>query len=232
MERWREENRVKSVHTTPQRLGGGGSETEARQKQFRESRNSKVQKQMKKATLDEIRRREEEEELQMKKAKQRQKAELLEEKQRQEQQRRREQLGPDHLRANESFLQQIESRAADRPASSGATHASSRDVDVERNQKTIKSERDVQLDHKRVNSDFLARLEGSASRTEECLPSLAHLTLHPESESTAASDPDPDDGQTLRRLSSDFPGYAEDFLQDVLEQCGGDYQQAFALLIT
>ncbi|XP_029968192.1 epithelial-stromal interaction protein 1 [Salarias fasciatus] len=242
LERWREENRVQSVHIAPQRLGGGASEAEARRNQVTEFHSSKIQKRLKKMEMDKRRRQEEEEKNQRMKDTQRQKAELREQREQQEQQMRREQLQEDHFRTTETFFQQLEIRAADRLPSSCATHTSSRSdaEDGNRSVKEKKSEKEVQEDHRRVNSAFLDRLEAAGRQEVERPPppaaeahSLAQLRPRPQpepSESTGAADPEPE--QTLMRLQSSFPDSSPDFLLDILEQCGWDYHRAFALLIT
>ncbi|GLD56586.1 epithelial-stromal interaction protein 1 [Lates japonicus] len=162
--RWKETHRVTSVHENPERLGGTVTLAEARQKQFADLRCSKLQKKLKKEEMDRRRRQEEEAEQQKKRAEQREKAERLEERKRQEEQRRREQHRGDHLRVNESFLQSFERQAPGPLASSSATHTSSRSEAVERKQR---SEREVQLEHKRVNSVFLDKLENRGSGSEK-----------------------------------------------------------------
>ncbi|XP_022595996.1 epithelial-stromal interaction protein 1 [Seriola dumerili] len=261
LQKWKETNRVSSVHVNPQRLGGDVTLAEARQKQLTDLRCSKLQKKLRQEEQDRRRREEEEANLQRKKAEQRQKAERLEERSRQEEQSRREQFRQDHLRAKASFLQRFE-RSAPRPlASSSATHTSSRTEAVEIKQE--KSEREVQLDHRRVNSVFLDKLEarGGGSETEtkrergvqeaerprsasEHLrhqPStttgqvpLAHLKPDPEQSCpgwTQEADPEPDYNWSLMKLMNSFPDYNKAFLEDILDQCNGDYEQAYTLLI-
>uniref|UniRef100_UPI0037E8C9A4 epithelial-stromal interaction protein 1 isoform X2 n=1 Tax=Semicossyphus pulcher TaxID=241346 RepID=UPI0037E8C9A4 len=178
LQRWKEANRPPAVHLNPEKLGGGGTLAEARQKQLVGSRSAKLEKKLKKDESDRRRRQEEEEENQKMKAVQREKAERLEERKRQDEQRRRELHMQDHLRATDSFLQRFERTAPGPPASSSATHTSSRSEAEERSQrqKSLKSEREVQLEHRRVNSAFLDRLEGQgrgskeweAAQEEEC----------------------------------------------------------------
>ncbi|XP_041807341.1 epithelial-stromal interaction protein 1 isoform X2 [Chelmon rostratus] len=160
LQRWREANRATSVHLTPERLGGNATLAEARQKQFTDLRCSKLQKKLRKEELDKRRRQEEEEELQKMKAERREMAERLEERRRQEEQRRGEQLKQDHLRRTESFMQKLERRAPGPLASGRATHTSS-------GREESKSLGEVQLEHKRMNSAFLDKLEGRSRRTEK-----------------------------------------------------------------
>ncbi|XP_026151900.1 epithelial-stromal interaction protein 1 isoform X2 [Mastacembelus armatus] len=160
LQRWKETHRVSAVHETPEKLGGGVTMAAAREKQFEDLRCAKLQKRLKQQELDKKKREEVEKKLQEMKAKQREKAERLKEKKHQEEQRRREQLRQDHLRMTDRFLQRFESSRVPGPqASSSAAHTSSRSEAMETTQGG-KSVRDVQLEHKRVNSAFLDKLEG------------------------------------------------------------------------
>ncbi|XP_070694247.1 epithelial-stromal interaction protein 1 [Pempheris klunzingeri] len=259
LQRWREANRVSSLHLNPEKLGGNVTLADAREQQFADLRCSKLQKKLRKEELDKRRRREEEEELQKMKAKQREKAERLEESRRQQEQRRGEQLMQDHLRAKESFLQRFERRAPGPLASSSATHTSSRNEAVE--SKQLKSEREVQQEHRRVNSAFLDKLEGRGSEGEtrgegireaerpslaredfrhqpsgpprQQLP-LAHLNPDPERSCfdwTEEADPEADYDWALMKLMNNFPDCCKVFLEDILSQCDGDYEQAYKLLV-
>ncbi|XP_040004944.1 epithelial-stromal interaction protein 1 isoform X2 [Xiphias gladius] len=264
LQRWKEIHRVHSVHLNPERLGGDVTLAEARQRQFTDLRCSKVQKKLRQEELDRRRREEDEAKLQKKKAEQREKTERLEERNRREEQRRREQLQQDHLRATESFLQRFERRAPGPLASSSATHTSFRSEAMESKQreKREKSVREVQLEHKRVNSAFLDKLEGRGGGSEretqregvqgadrprlasENLrrrpstttgqPAFAHLQPDPEqsrSGRTEEADPEPDYDWALMRLMNRFPNCSRVFLEDILDQCNGDYEQAYTLLI-
>ncbi|KAM4608289.1 epithelial-stromal interaction protein 1 isoform 2-T2 [Polymixia lowei] len=194
LQRWKESHRATSVHMTPEKLGGGDVLlADAREKQFRDLRQSKLQKQLKKEEQDRRKRQEEEEELQNMKAKQREKAERLEEKRRQEEQGRREQLRQDHLRTTESFLQRFEQSGPSPLSSSSATHTSSwrvqqynerqREEDnsalqLMKQEQRSKSEAleekeeerrsKEQMNHRRVNAAFLDKLEvqGAAAERE------------------------------------------------------------------
>nr|XP_046259965.1 epithelial-stromal interaction protein 1 isoform X2 [Scatophagus argus] len=161
LQRWKEANKVPYVHLNPERLGGTVTLAEARQMQHRNLRHSKQQKKLRKEELDKRRRQEEEEELQKMKTGKREMAEHLEERRRQEEQRRREELSQDHLRTNENFMQRFERRAACPLPSSSGTHTSSwNEAMASKQREESKSIREVQLEHKRVNSAFLDKLEG------------------------------------------------------------------------
>ncbi|XP_070770740.1 epithelial-stromal interaction protein 1 [Enoplosus armatus] len=258
LQQWKEANRAPAVHLNPERLGGNGTLAEAREKQFTDLRCSKLQKQLRKEELDKRRRQEEEEELRKKKAVQREKAELQEERRRQEDRRRSQQLKQDHTRTTETFLQRFERTAPGPPASSSATHTSSRSEAGEVKQKSV---RDVQLEHRRVNSAFLDRLEGRESEKEakgggvreaerpslvsedfrrqpsntpgQQLP-LAHLNPDPEQSCcdwTEEADPEPDYDWALMKLITVFPDCSRVFLEDILDQCDGDYERAYTLLM-
>ncbi|XP_049449929.1 epithelial-stromal interaction protein 1 isoform X3 [Epinephelus fuscoguttatus] len=259
-QKWKEANRPTAVHLTPETLGGNVTEAEARARQFKDLRCSKIQKKLKKEELDKKRRQEEEEENQRKKDKQREMAERWEEKRRQEDERRREQFGQDHVRKTEKFLQRFERSGP--PVSSSATHTSSRSeaMETQQRQKESKSVRDQQLEHRRVNLAFLDRLEGQGRRSEKETqeggfqgeenpvlapedfrhqpsnqtgqqPPLAHLTPDPEqSYSGWTEESDSDFDWALMKLMNSFPYCDKDFLEGILKQCGGDYEQAYALL--
>ncbi|XP_054471239.1 epithelial-stromal interaction protein 1 [Anoplopoma fimbria] len=260
LQRWKEANRVPSVHVNPERLGGSATLTGAREKQLSDLRCSKLQKKLKKEALDKKKRQEEEEEYQKMKDIQRKKAELLEEKRQQEEQRRREQHRQDHVRKTESFLQRFERTAPGPLASSSAAHTSSRSEAVESNQREEKKGvRDVEQDHRRVNQAFLDNLEGRGSRSEdgtnmggvrECsflasenfghqpsnpagqqLPP-AHLNPDPDQSFVAdwTDEADPHYDWALMKLMSIFPDCSKAFLEDILDQCNNDYEQAYTLL--
>ncbi|KAF7656147.1 hypothetical protein LDENG_00045930 [Lucifuga dentata] len=259
-QRWKEAHRPAPVHLTPERLGGDVTLAKAREKQLAELRHSKLQKKLKKEDLDKRRRQEEEEELQKMKAIQREKAERLEERRRLEEQQRREQLRADHLRATESFLQSVERTASDLLATSSATHTSSWSDAEENKQseKKEKSLKDVKQEHIRVNSAFLDKIERQSggsekvTKTEEVWederPYLAcedfghqlsqtsgphYLKPDPERSSSGGAeeaDPQLDHDWALMKLVNRFPQCTMAFLEDILNQSSGDYQQAYTLL--
>ncbi|XP_071782478.1 epithelial-stromal interaction protein 1 [Centroberyx gerrardi] len=292
LQRWREAHRPPTVHLNPEKLGGNVSLLEARERQLTELRHSKLQKKLKKEEMDRKRRQEEEEELQKMKDKQREKAERLEERRRREEQRRREQLTQDHLRTTETFLQRFEPAGPAPVASGSATHTSSwhpvhqyRDrqreeensalqlmkeeqrrkseaLEKKQREKEEERKRDAQLDHRRVNSAFLDKLERQGTSSgreaereggwEAELPSFAfedfrqQLSQSPEPQDPLThlkpglehsssgwaeeADPDPDSEWAVMKLENRFPYCSRAFLQDILTQCSGDYQQAYTLL--
>ncbi|XP_051259286.1 epithelial-stromal interaction protein 1 [Dicentrarchus labrax] len=265
LERWKEANRPQPVHLNPERLGGNVTLAEARQRQLTDLRCSKLEKKLRKEDLDKRRRQEEEEELQRKKAQQRQLAERQEERRRQEEQRRRELHKQDHLRTTETFLQRFERRAPGPPASGSATHTSSRSEALAGKQREeSKSVREVQLEHKRVNSAFLDKLVGRGRESERetkgegtqeaeypCFASedfghqppktpgqqrpFTHLDPDPEQSCsgwTEEADPEPDYDWALMKLMNSFPDCSKIFLEDILNQCNSDYEQAYTLLIS
>ncbi|XP_061580352.1 epithelial-stromal interaction protein 1 [Cololabis saira] len=257
-QRWKEAHRTTSVHTNPEKLGGSVSLAEAREKQLRDLRCSKLQKKLRKEEQDKRRKEEEEEELQKMKTIQREKSERLEARKREDDARRKEHHREDHSRKTQSFLERIESRAA-RP-SSNATPTSSRLEEVENKQRKSKSVEELELERKRVNAAFLDKLEGKntwkeeetqkESTVEEEHPYLAPVDvgqqaatgqepwthLKPDSEQrfsgwTEEADPEPDRDWALMKLITNFPDCAKDFLEDILTQCNGDYEDAYTLLI-
>ncbi|XP_019963140.2 epithelial-stromal interaction protein 1 isoform X1 [Paralichthys olivaceus] len=257
LQRQREAQRVPYVQVTPETLGGNATLAEVRQKQQMDLRCSKVQKRMKQKELDERKRKEEEEKQQKMKEEQREKAERQAKREEQEQQRRKQQLEQDHLRKKDSFLQRFERTAPDPLSSSGATHTSSRIEAAE--SRRGKSVRGVQLDHKRVNCAFLDKLQGlgvgsegeteregvqeaewpsAASNDLKHKPSPstgqqlppAHLKPDPEHSWTQEAELDPDHDWDLMKLMNRFPDCSQVFLQDILLQCNGDFEEALTLL--
>ncbi|XP_068558675.1 epithelial-stromal interaction protein 1 isoform X2 [Cebidichthys violaceus] len=259
LQRWKEANRVPSVHVNPEKLGGRATLAGAREKQQTDSRCSKLQKRLKKEELDRKKRQEEEEENQKKKDIQREKAERLEERRRQEEQRRREQHSEDRARKTESFVQKFERTTLGPLASSSAAHTSFRSGAVERKQREdLIGVRDKQQEHRRVNQAFLNNLEarsrGSEMETKEegvreC-PFLAPedfrhrlsdptghqlppSQLNPDPDQSFADwtdEADPDYDWALMKLMNSFPDCSKAFLEDILEQCNSDYEQAYTLL--
>ncbi|XP_040057501.2 epithelial-stromal interaction protein 1 isoform X1 [Gasterosteus aculeatus] len=248
LQRWKEANRVTYVHADPEKLGGAATLAATREMQHTDLRCSKLQKRLKKEELDKRRRQEEEEENQRKKDIQREKAERLEARRRQEEQRRREQLSQDRARKTESFLQRFERAAPCPPASGGAAQTPHKAVEIK-----PKCERDVQQEHRRVNQAFLDSLEGRRRGSEQATrapPLLAPddfrhgpCDLAGQRVAPALPDADPDhsfadwtdeadpacDGALVKLMKS-FPGCSRSFLEDILDQCSGDHQQAHALL--
>ncbi|XP_040057502.2 epithelial-stromal interaction protein 1 isoform X2 [Gasterosteus aculeatus] len=116
-----------------------------------------------------------------------------------------------------------------------------------------KCERDVQQEHRRVNQAFLDSLEGRRRGSEQATrapPLLAPddfrhgpCDLAGQRVAPALPDADPDhsfadwtdeadpacDGALVKLMKS-FPGCSRSFLEDILDQCSGDHQQAHALL--
>ncbi|KAG7471690.1 hypothetical protein JOB18_001577, partial [Solea senegalensis] len=84
--------------------------------------------------------------------------------------------------------------------------------------KPKKSLREVQLDQKRVNSAFLDRIEGRGGGVQK------NHTQEQETELYLDYD------FVLRRLMSDFPQCNRKFLEDIINQCHGDYEQIHSLL--
>lgn len=251
LQRWKETNRAPPVHLNPEKLGGNVTLAGAREKQLKDLRCSKLQKKLRKEELDKRKRQEEEEELQKMKAIQREKAERLEERKRQGEQRRREQLRPDHSRKAEHFLQRFERGAPGPPASSSVTHTSLRSEVMESKQraKESKSVREIQLEHKRVNSAFLDKLEGRDSEKETngegfreaeypflVSEDFGHQPSNTSGQScsdwTEEADLEPDYDWALMKLINSFPDCCRVFLEDILNQCNGDYEQASTLLIS
>lgn len=241
-QRYREAQRSVPVHVNPERLGGGGTLQEARERQFTDQRCSKLQKKLKREE-DERRKKEQEEmEIQKMKDKQREKAERLEQKKQQDDIRRREQFQSDRTRVMDRFLTQYETKASSHSSAPSpipnAQHAPSVKTNAEERQQ----------DHKRTNAAFLDNIERqmrasnqsraspSASSSSESLdqespprPQTSPAPRRP-GEDEPNTDPGPDFDWALMKLMSNFPHFDKDVLEEILTQCSGDYQQAHGLL--
>ncbi|KAM3607602.1 uncharacterized protein V6R79_010509 [Siganus canaliculatus] len=226
LKRWKETNRPQYVQEAPERLGGNVTMAQAREKQFISAQSSKLQKKLKKQDADKRRRQEEEEELQKMKAEQRSVAERQQEKTQQEEQRRREQLREDHLRTNDSFLQRFD-RTAPAPWPSGsATHTPSggeQSVSRQSQRSCVKAYVQEVL----PSSQYLVHEQSSAPGQQSA------LYPDPEPEESCwehEADPELDYDRALMKLMDNFPDFARVFLEDILDQCHGDYMQAYTLL--
>ncbi|KAJ8253371.1 hypothetical protein GJAV_G00212190 [Gymnothorax javanicus] len=118
-----------------------------------------------------------------------------------------------------------------------------------------KRQREIVSDHRRVNSAFLDRLQGVTNHAREAerpLPtpedSDAQHPLGPESAPGAplsvepsgptvtpglaesAEEDDCDTDWVVMKLVNQFPFYERELLADIVDQCGGDYEQAYELL--
>ncbi|XP_021179169.2 epithelial-stromal interaction protein 1 isoform X2 [Fundulus heteroclitus] len=210
LQRYREAHKPPPLDLNPERLGGGDvTEAEARERQFADLRFSRIQKKLKKEEMDKKRKEEEEAELQKMKAKQREKAERLEQKSQQEEQRRRMQFQPDHTRVNQAFLDKLESKKAG--------------TELETNKCFSQEEEPPRLGP-----------GDSRRQTTTGRDSLTHLEPDPEqsrSNWTEETDPERDHDWNLMKLMNNFPDCNREFLEDILNQCNGDYQQAYTLLI-
>lgn len=214
---------------------------EARERQLINQQRSKLQKKLKKEEDEKKRKAQEEKEIQEMKQRQREKAERLEQKRQQEDNRRREQFQLDHMRVNDRFLQQYESKA------SSSTSASTPIPNVDR-PKVKKNLDEIEQDHMRRKAAFLDKVERQIRASNMSSSSSSSESLHRESpphpetgpglrcsghaagedELNAASESDFD--WALMKLMSNFPRCDKGVLQDILTQCNGDYQQAYGLL--
>ncbi|XP_016895439.1 epithelial-stromal interaction protein 1 isoform X3 [Cynoglossus semilaevis] len=150
-QKFRETQRAVYVQPGPQRLGGSGTMSEARQKQFVNHRTCKLEK----------------------------KSERLEERRELEEIRRRGQLYQDHFRVNSTFLDNLEAHGG---------------------------------------------VEGPQ------FSASAHLEADPQWSWTRETKQTPDNNMDLMSLKKNFPDCSMDVLQEILEQCNGDYDSAYALL--
>ncbi|XP_061081531.1 epithelial-stromal interaction protein 1 [Conger conger] len=336
LQRWREENRPGPISLAPSQLGGSTSLAEARQRQFNQSRQCKLQKKLKQEDLDRRKREEEEQKNQQMKTAQREKSDKLKEKREQEDLQRRYQHQQDRRAKMEQFLQKHESCSsapagpiASQPTSSWDRTREYREAqrqeenmelmrkkDEQRRKSDLREDkekqleemkqREIEMDHRRVNSAFLDSIEarsGSARGAEPTpappedrgvqpanqprgpaglanqtrgsagpanqprgpagpanqprgpaggglAPALADGSeggaVQPANEPRApaaspgggeapglgdsSEDDDHDREWAVMKLINNFPYYERDFLEDILEQCDGDYQRAYTLL--
>ncbi|KAJ8349989.1 hypothetical protein SKAU_G00251190 [Synaphobranchus kaupii] len=279
LQRWKEENRPGPIDLAPSQLGGRSSLEEARQKQFLQLRQSKLQKKLKQEDMERAKREAEEEQNQLKKAVQREKANKLEENTKQEELQRRYQYEQDHRARTEQFLQRVEKSNSAPTATSSSPSTSSwtrgreyretqreeenmllmqkkeeqrRQSELqEEKQKELEeeSQRKIVMEHRRVNSAFLDKIGGRASSAWEAEPAPATPEDNNEQQALEPQVPDSSPGATLTpvladgteedgndpdwavmKLINNFPFYERDFLEDIVDQCNGNYQQAYSLL--
>ncbi|XP_003934427.1 epithelial-stromal interaction protein 1 isoform X1 [Saimiri boliviensis] len=120
LEKWKEQNRAKPLHLVPRPLGGSQSETEVRQKQQLQLRQSKYQQKLKREESVRIKKEAEEAELQKMKAIQREKSNKLEEKKRLEENRRREAFREHQQYKTAEFLSKLNTESPGRSACQSA----------------------------------------------------------------------------------------------------------------
>ncbi|XP_013362424.1 PREDICTED: epithelial-stromal interaction protein 1 isoform X2 [Chinchilla lanigera] len=108
LEKWKEQNRAKSVYLLPRQLGGSQSESEVRQKQQLQLMQSKYQQKLKREECIRIKKEAEEAELQKMKAIQREKSNKLEEKKRLQEELRRETFREHHQYKTAEFLSRMD----------------------------------------------------------------------------------------------------------------------------
>ncbi|KAG3292992.1 epithelial stromal interaction 1 [Ictidomys tridecemlineatus] len=116
LEKWKEQNRAKPVYVVPTLLGGSQSETEVRQKQQLQLKESKYQQKLKRQESVRIRKEAEEAELQKMKAIQREKSNKLEEKKQVQEKLRREAFREHHQYTTAAFLSKLDAELPNRSA--------------------------------------------------------------------------------------------------------------------
>lgn len=230
--RYKEAHKCGPVHINPEKLGGSGTLQEAREKQHRDQRCSKIQKKLKQDEEKKRRKEQEQMEEQKKKDIQREKAERLEQKKLEDEIRRRKQFELDRTRKTDRFLQQLETKAS-LSRSVPLPLPNTRDMCdtiVKRNLE------EIQAEHKSKNAEFLDRIERrnrmlnqSNASSSACAPA-PRLQTSPEPLGEDELHSDPDFDWALMKLMTNFPEYDKDSLEEILHQCSGDYQQAHGLL--
>ncbi|KAJ3591573.1 hypothetical protein NHX12_006706 [Muraenolepis orangiensis] len=251
LQKLKESRKAAPIDEPPERLGGRGSLDEARRKQQAQLGQARLQKRLQKKDLDMRSRTEEQEENQRMKDEQREKAKQLEENTKQRAQRRSQALREDHVRATETFLQNLqhqdslpaslprggEERERWRGAESSGLHLKKRQQTLPVPQgQTLQDdprEREMgsgreQADHKMpLNSAFLDGLVGRP---------VTHVAKDPPQdrarwpESPKEPKPDAELELVVTNLELLFPECSRRFLEDIVLQCDGDAEQASDLL--
>ncbi|XP_013362425.1 PREDICTED: epithelial-stromal interaction protein 1 isoform X3 [Chinchilla lanigera] len=111
LEKWKEQNRAKSVYLLPRQLGGSQSESEVRQKQQLQLMQSKYQQKLKREECIRIKKEAEEAELQKMKAIQREKDKLPEPAQQLHKGENAKTQQTEHKRVNNAFLDRLQGRS-------------------------------------------------------------------------------------------------------------------------
>ncbi|XP_076120301.1 epithelial-stromal interaction protein 1 isoform X1 [Alosa pseudoharengus] len=242
LRRIKEENKHGPVQIHPERLGGCTAVVDVRQKQQMELRQAGPQKKLRREELKKKKRQAEEEEILIKKAIQREKADKLEKKRQQEDQKRAEMYRHDHLMKQEQLLQRVEQTRLPSVEAGRSVPASSGNV---MSVGTVKGdeerEQELRMEHRRANLAFLDRLQAGATNTEQAFGtqyggcqlkqepqedavlSLEHIRTNTKEEFDADLD------WVVMRLLSHFPHYEKAFVEDIVSQCNGDFQQAYNL---
>ncbi|XP_056145947.1 epithelial-stromal interaction protein 1 [Lampris incognitus] len=147
-------------------------------------------------------------------------SEALGEKQREREEVSERELQLDHRRVNSAFLDKLEARRAEveREEVGEGTHPSSTYEDFRCQSDQSSETPDPFI---RMKPDTDERFPGWMHEAEDGLGSSAQLF---------GGDPEPDYEWALMKLESRFPECSRVFLEDILIQCNGDYQQAYTLL--
>ncbi|XP_072473249.1 epithelial-stromal interaction protein 1 isoform X2 [Notamacropus eugenii] len=114
LENWKQQQRCRPIHTTPNKLGGNQSEAEARKKQQCQLFQSKYQQKLKREECVRLQKEEEEAKIQAIKAIQREKSNKLEEKRRVQEKQRREAFNDQPPCKSSEFLSSLEPKAPTR----------------------------------------------------------------------------------------------------------------------
>ncbi|XP_036397308.1 epithelial-stromal interaction protein 1 [Megalops cyprinoides] len=122
---------------------------------------------------------------------------------------------------------------------------------LEEKQKELEEQRQRELlmEHRRINSAWLDRLEGGVGSGGQTGPAHAHVEDDGDREAREPNGPIMSPGPGLAEVHSDsagedegdhewavmklmnaFPFFERDFLEDIVAQCNGNYQQAYSLL--
>uniref|UniRef100_A0A4X2KSZ9 Epithelial stromal interaction 1 n=1 Tax=Vombatus ursinus TaxID=29139 RepID=A0A4X2KSZ9_VOMUR len=111
LEKWKQQQRSRPIHTKPNKLGGNQSEAEARKKQQCQLLQSKYQQKLKREECIRMQKEVEEAKLQAIKAIQREKGELLEFKRQWQEEERTKAHQREQRRVNNAFLDRIEGKS-------------------------------------------------------------------------------------------------------------------------
>ncbi|XP_068924786.1 epithelial-stromal interaction protein 1 isoform X3 [Petaurus breviceps papuanus] len=114
LEKWKQQQRSRPIHTKPNKLGGNQSEAEARKKQQCQLLQSKYQQKLKRQECIRLQKEVEEAKLQATKATQREKSNKLEEKRRLQEKQRREAFNDQPPCKSSEFLSNLEPKGPTR----------------------------------------------------------------------------------------------------------------------
>ncbi|XP_072473251.1 epithelial-stromal interaction protein 1 isoform X4 [Notamacropus eugenii] len=164
LENWKQQQRCRPIHTTPNKLGGNQSEAEARKKQQCQLFQSKYQQKLKREECVRLQKEEEEAKIQAIKAIQREKSNKLEEKRRVQEKQRREAFNDQPPCKSSEFLSSLEPKAPTRSCrqTSYPDTIWSELLELKRQGQEEGRTEAHRREQRRVNNAFLDRIQGKS----------------------------------------------------------------------